>query len=295
MMIARDELQPFLAAFIGVATYSIMDVLMKGASLAVGAYSALAVRSVIGLAIALPLWRLTGWQRPSHSALRLHAIRGVVITCMALAFFHGITLLPLAEALALSFIAPLIALYLAAAVLGERIERQAVWASVLGLGGVLIIVVNRVGDGEADERTLWGVGAILISAVLFAWNLILQRQQALVAKPFEVATFQNGIVSAILLLFAPWFLIGPDANEFGWIAGAAVLAVISAALLSWAYARAETQKLVPLEYSAFLWTALLGWLVFAEALTLSTVAGAALIVTACLIAAPRKRTEQSVV
>jgi S-adenosylmethionine uptake transporter len=270
-----------------------MDALMKGASLAVGAYSAMAVRSVIGFALALPLWRLAGWQRPSRAALRLHVVRGVVGTGVAVTFFHGLTLLPMAEAIALSFIAPLIALYLAVAVLGERIGRQAVWASLLGLAGVVVIAANRIGNGAAEERALWGVASILFSAVLFAWNLILQRQQALVAKPFEVASFQNGIVGTILLLFAPWFLIWPDGEALGWIAGAAVLAVLSAALMSWAYARAEAQMLVPLEYSAFVWAALLGWLVFAEALTVPTVAGAALIIAACWIAAPRKRTEQS--
>jgi S-adenosylmethionine uptake transporter len=254
----------------------------------------MAVRSVIGLA--LPLWRLAGWRRPSRAALRLHAVRGVVGAGMAVTFFHGLTLLPMAEAIALSFIAPLIALYLAAAVLGERIGRPAVWASLLGLAGVLVIAGHRIGSGSssgAEERALWGVASILFSAVLFAWNLILQRQQALVAKPFEVASFQNGIVGTILLLFTPWFLTWPDSDALGWIAGAAVLAVLSAALMSWAYARAEAQMLVPLEYSAFLWAALCGWLFFAERLTVPTVAGAALIIAACWIAAPRKRTEQS--
>lgn len=292
-MIPRDGLKPFLAAFLGVATFSVMDALMKSASLAVGAYSAMTIRSGIGLLIALPLWRLSGWSRPTHEALRLHAVRGVVSAAMAVSFFHGLTLLPMAEAIALSFIAPLIALYLAAVVLGERIGRPAIWASLLGLAGVLLIAGTRIGDGAQDTGALWGVGWILLSAVLFAWNLILQRQQALVAKPFEVASFQNAVVGAVLLLFAPWFLTMPENETLGWITGAAVLAVVSAAWLSWAYARAEAQVLVPLEYSAFLWAALCGWLFFGERLTLATVAGTVLIVVGCWIAAPRKHTEQT--
>jgi S-adenosylmethionine uptake transporter len=123
----------------------------------------------------------------------------------------------------------------------------------------------------------------------------LGRQLAQATTPMEIAFYQNLFVTLVLAVAAPWLLILPSADHAPQIVGAAALASVSILLLSWAYARAETQKLVPLEYSAFLWTALLGWLVFAEALTLSTVAGAALIVTACLIAAPRKRTEQSVV
>jgi S-adenosylmethionine uptake transporter len=73
-------------------------------------------------------------------------------------------------------------------------------------------------------------------------------------------------------------------------ATAAVLIAISLMLLSWAYARAEAQALVPLEYTGFIWAALFGWLWFGEVVTLATLAGAALIVVGCLIAT-RARTE----
>jgi S-adenosylmethionine uptake transporter len=64
-------------------------------------------------------------------------------------------------------------------------------------------------------------------------------------------------------------------------------------ILAWGYARAEAQVLVPLEYSGFLWAGLFGWLFFRERVSPPTLAGAALIVVACWIAAPRKRPEQS--
>jgi S-adenosylmethionine uptake transporter len=62
--------------------------------------------------------------------------------------------------------------------------------------------------------------------------------------------------------------------------------------LSWAYARAEAQALLPIEYTAFVWGALVGWWWFDEAVTLATVLGVILIIAACWIAAPR-RTEQT--
>ena len=67
------------------------------------------------------------------------------------------------------------------------------------------------------------------------------------------------------------------------------LTVLAAVAIAWAYARAEAQALVPIEYSGFLWAILFGWLFFREAVTLPTVLGAALIVTGCWIAAPRER------
>jgi S-adenosylmethionine uptake transporter len=72
------------------------------------------------------------------------------------------------------------------------------------------------------------------------------------------------------------------------IGGAAVLAVISLLLMSWAYARAEAQVLIPVEYTAFVWAAFFGWLFFAEPVTMPVLLGTALIVAGSLIAARTK-------
>jgi S-adenosylmethionine uptake transporter len=66
--------------------------------------------------------------------------------------------------------------------------------------------------------------------------------------------------------------------------GAAVLGITSVLLLSWAYGRAEARILIPVEYTAFIWAAIFGWLVFAEEVTLATLIGTVLIVVGCLLA-----------
>jgi S-adenosylmethionine uptake transporter len=286
-------LLPFAATLVGVGVFSLMDALMKGAALVVGAFSALLLRSLAGCVVAAPLWLATRKVWPSRRAMRLHLLRGGVGAGMAFTFFWGIARLPMAEAIALSFTAPLVALYLAAMLLGERIARSAVAASLLGLVGVAVIVWGRMESDTSHPEAAWGVAAILASSMLYAWNLVLQRQQAMVALPAEIAAFQNGVISLVLALFAPWFLAWPDGTIALWITGAAVLAVAGAMVLSWAYRRAEAQALVPLEYTGFLWAGLFGWLFFREQLTLATLAGATLIVIGCWIAAPRKRPEQS--
>jgi S-adenosylmethionine uptake transporter len=288
---SSHSLRPFASVLLGIAVFSLMDALMKGASLAMGTYSALLLRGFCGLAVTLPLWFALGRGWPPPAALKLHFVRGIVASGTAFTFFWGITQMPLAEAIALSFVSPLIALYLAAVLLGERIGHRAIAASVLGLVGVVVIALGRLGDA-AGEQSGWGIASILASALLYAWNLILQRQQAQVAPPLEVATAQNAVVTLVLLLFAPWFLHSPaDPADWGWVAGSAVLAMLAAMLFAWAYARAEAQALVPLEYSAFLWACLFGWLFFAEAVRPTTMLGVALIIAACWIAVPRRRAE----
>jgi len=284
---------PFLAALLGIALFSVMDATMKFAAIAVGAYSATLWRTIIGSLLVLPLWLHEGPRWPERATLILHIKRGIVGAGTAVTFFYGLVRLPLAEAIAISFIAPLLALFLAAILLKERIERQAIGASLLGLLGVLVIAFGRGEPANDHPEAGLGIAAVLLSAALYAWNLILQRQQALVAGPREVAVFQATVASLFLGLAAPWLLVIPDATSWLNIGASAMLAMSALMLGSWAYGRAETQKLVPLEYSAFLWAAAIGWLVFAEKLTLPTVLGAALIVLGCWIAAPKKHIEQT--
>lgn len=288
---------PFLVAGLGIMTFSMMDGAMKSASMAVGAYNALLFRSLIGTALMLPIWQLGGGRWPGRANLKVHLLRSAVVAGMAWLFFWGLVRIPIAEGIALSFIAPLIALFLAAVLLGERIRRQAIAASVLGLAGVGVIGAQRFGGGRFGSGTYetdaaWGVGAVLVSAMLYAWNLVIQRQQALLADPREVALFQSLCVAAILGLGAPWLAAWPPPVPLATIAGGALLAVTALMLLSWAYARAEAQALVAVEYTAFIWACLMGWWLFDEAVTGWTVAGVVLIVAACLIAT-RRPTEQT--
>jgi S-adenosylmethionine uptake transporter len=293
-----SPLAPIVVVAVGIALFSGMDAAIKSAALSVGVYTALLLRNLIGLALILPVWLAGSRTWPRRGVFRLHVLRSVVNVGMATLFFVAIVRLPIAEGIALSFVAPLVALYLAAVILGETIRRQAVIASLLGLAGVAVIVAERLGTGHADPEALVGIAAVLASALLYAVNLVLQRKLALLAGPIEVAMFQNLIIGGMLALAAPWLAVVPSLPTLGTIALGAALATSALAMLTWGYARAEAQVLVPIEYTAFLWAALLGWLCFGEPLGLATVAGTALIVLGCWIGTrdPAKaHTEQTAV
>ncbi len=295
---SRSLAVPFAVCWAAVALFAVMDAMMKGLSLSIGLFNALFWRALTGSLLGLALMLITRRRWPERAVLRLHLLRGSVVALMASLFFWALMRMPLAEAIALSFIAPLIALYLAALLLGERIERAAVAASLLGLAGVGVILSGRM-QGSYDWDALLGAGAVLLSAVLFAWNLIIQRQQAQLASPVEVAFFQHLVMFG---LFGLCFLVArllpgvallrldmPQAHAWLLIATAAALAFTSLAAFAWAYARAEAQYLIPVEYTAFIWAAIIGWLAFGERVTFSTIAGAVLIVAGCLIAARIRR------
>ena len=278
---------PFMVAAAGVGTFSLMDAAMKDLALSLGAYNAVMWRNCLGALFMGLLFIGTRQKWPAAHILKIHLWRSIVVSVMAVSFFWSLTKLPLAEAIGLSFIAPVIALYLAAVMLGETIGREAIWASLAGLGGVAIILTGRL-SGHYTSGHLWGAAAVLFSAVVFAYNLILARKQAQIAGPIEIAFFQNLFVAATLSLVAPWFLQPIAMSDVPMVGSAAALAIISLLLLSWAYARAEAQILIPVEYTAFVWAAFFGWLFFAEPVTLPVLLGTALIVSGSLIAARAK-------
>lgn len=284
----KTSLAAFAVATAGIAFFSAMDAVMKALTLAIGAYNAMLWRVVVGALIGGTIWLALRSPRPSRAAIRIHIIRGLLSSVMAILFFWGLARVPLAQGVALAFVAPLIALYLAALVLKEKIERRAILASVLGFAGVLVILAAQA-EAELGPEAFQGAMSILASAVFYAWNIVLMRQQALVAKPVEVAFFTGLVVAICYLCLSPWLAEIPPPEQYLSILASALLGFGSLMLLSWAYARAEAQYLAPVEYTAFVWAVLLGIVIFAEPVRPLTVFGAAMIVAACLYAARRTR------
>lgn len=277
----------FLVGVLGIALFSGMDAVMKGLVLAIGTFATVFWRNLIGIGLsgALYLKKPSPW--PARSTMRIHLARGVLSTAMALLFFWGLGRVPLAQAIALAFIAPLIALYLASVILKEKIGPRILAASLIAFGGVLVIFFGQAQADLGRDATIGSI-AILISAALYALNIIIMRQQALVADPVEITFFQSVIVTGVLLLLLPFAGIAiPNMVHWPWLLFASFLAITSMLLLSWAYARAEASYLATTEYTAFLWAALFGWLVFDERVSLFTLAGASLIVAGCILAARR--------
>ncbi|MEQ8745084.1 DMT family transporter [Parasphingorhabdus sp.] len=281
-------LLPAGSVLVGLLSFAMMDVVMKSLAIELGAYNALLWRVLGSLAIVSVIFFAGRPKMPSRAARRVHMQRGIIVIFMSYLFFWGLARVPLAEAIALSFIAPIIALYLAAVFLGETIHRNAIYASVLGFSGVLVIAWGGA-SGEYSEDSLLGMGAILASAVLYAGNLVIQRQQALLAGPIEISFSQNLIVGAAFLLLAPFFAVVPDVALLPYIGAGAILSIIAAVFIAWGYRRAEAKNLINLEYSAFIWAAIFGWLFFREPITLATVAGTVLIVAGCYLATRRDR------
>ncbi len=277
----------FAVAAAGIGLFSIMDAVMKGLVLALGVYNTLLWRSFGNVALGAAAWRVVGYRRPSRRALTLHVTRGAVTCAMALLFFWGLARVPMAQAIALSYIAPLLALILAAWWLKERISRRTIIATLAASLGIATIFVGQARAALGPEA-FEGAIAVLASAVLYAINLILTRMQSLAARPAETACLQSLVILVLLACAAPWLAVVPPLSALAPLALAALLSFVSMMMLSFAYTHGEAGYLAMTEYTSFVYAAVLGFLIFGERVSPFTLVGAVVIVAACVYAARRR-------
>ena len=289
--VAQHPVQAFAAALAAVAVLSIMDAVMKHLVLAIGLFAVSLWRAVANLFFSSALYLPRRRQWPSRKTLWIHVIRGVDVMVMAALFFWGIARVPLAQALALTFIAPLIAVLLAPLFLKERLNARLVGGAIAAFAGVLVIVVGQA-RAEVRPDVLLGIAAIIGSAICYSGNILMMRWQALAAKPLEINFFQAIVVLVLWLAVIP--IAGIPAwphGQIGWVLLASILSTTGGLLFAWAYARGEASYLAVTEYSGFIWASICGWVAFSEQVSLYTLSGAVLIVGGCLIGARGKVTE----
>ena len=142
---------------------------------------------------------------------------------MALLFFWGLARVPMAQAITLTYVSPLLAMLLAAVFLHERVHSRVVVASVAAFAGVLVVMAGQA-SADLGHQAFLGALAVIASAVLYAGNLVVARVQSQAARPGEVAFFQSLIVAVLLALAAPWLAEWPDAAEWWKIILSAFLA-----------------------------------------------------------------------
>jgi len=220
---------------------------------------------------------------------RAHAVRGVFIAGCATTFFWTLTVLPLAQAVTLSFIYPLVVPFVASALLGERIRPSSMLAAVGGFVGVIIAAQGAPNGEESPHHTL-GIVAVLASAGLFAVAMVLLRQRAQVDGAPIVSLMTSFI--PCLIVAGPALAFGSQPHLADWplflLMGA--LAAVFMYLMARAYGGgAEAQQLAPIHYTELVWASLLGYFIFREEPRAEIYAGAAIIIAACLYAAYDER------
>jgi S-adenosylmethionine uptake transporter len=267
---------------------TLMDALIKLLSARYPALQIAFLRFAFGLAgaAAYAAWRPPGW--PTREALLYNGVRAGIIVVTATSFFFALGRLPLADAIALSFIAPVLTALLGAALLGERLDWRIGIALAAGLAGMMLIVGGKVGRGGIDRETAIGAGAVLVSAVGYALNIVVLRHRATRDPLSQIVLFQNLGPAVLLAVPVLWVWTSLSWSDAVLFAVLGTLGVAAHTMLAHAFARIEAARLAPVGYVTLVWGAIFGLLLFAEVPAPATLAGAALIVLGTILGQRRR-------
>jgi drug/metabolite transporter (DMT)-like permease len=256
----------------------VMAVAGREAARELAVFQVMALRSLIGLVLLYPLMRAGGGWAVVRTARPLqHALRNAVHYAAQYGWFIALTLIPLAQVVAIEFTMPIWSAALAVLFLHERMNRWKTLAVALGLLGVALIV-RPAGHGLNPGQAI-----ALAAAVGFAVSVImvksLTRSDSALAIIFWMLVFQSlfGLLPALLVW--RW----PSPTAWAWVAVVAFCGTFSHYCMARAMQHAEATVVVPMDFLRVPLTALVGWWVYAERVDLFTVLGMVLILSGNLL------------
>lgn len=279
---------------LSVVVFTMMAICIKASAPHIPPGQAVFFRSFFAIPVILAWLAMTGGLRHGFDTLYPmgHVWRGLVGTMAMGLGFTALGLLPLPEATALGYAAPLLTVIFAAMFLGEEVRAFRLSAVAVGLVGVVIVLAPRMTVTSLEEATvLYTIGAMaaLGGAVFAALAQVFVRKLIKSEATATIVFYFSATASVLSLLTLPFGWAIPSAKEAILLVGAGFLGGIGQILLTESYRHAETGVIAPFEYVSMLLALVLGYAVFGEVPSASIVSGALLIVAAGLFIIWRER------
>jgi drug/metabolite transporter (DMT)-like permease len=286
-----------ISLIFGVMLFSTQDAIIKSISHDYAVTFAMAARCIVSLPLLLLLVHfecgIAKLRLPLFWAL---IMRGCILLVAYTTYYMGLPALPLAEAIALFFAAPIIVTLLSVPMLGEKVSPQS-WAAIaLGFIGVMIIL--QPGTALFNPAALFS----LVSAATYALSMIIARKLGVSEPATVMAFYQNAVylIGALVIaaffaglgidhavhpsfdfLVRPW--VWPNNYDLFLMGICGVIAAIAMSLLTNAYRMADANLVTVFEYTGMFWAPLWGFLFFNEVPRWTTLTGLGLILIAGLI------------
>ncbi len=268
----------------GTATIAVMDALVKHVSQSYSVLQITWVRYAVQLGLLFALvpprrsLRFLATRRPG-----LQLLRAALLLTASVAFFTAVHFIPLAQANAIAFAAPLLITALSVPLLGERVGRRRWAAVVVGLLGVLVII--RPTTAVMHWAMLMALVMACASALYHTTTPILGRTENPLGTLYFAAILGTCLGAAVL----PFAWSSPAAVDWALMAAIGALGTAGHFLLILAFQKADASVLSPFLYFHLLWATALGFAFFDELPDTWTVAGAAMVVGAGLYVYSRER------
>ena len=281
---ASDTVRGIMVVCVGYVLMTLSDVAGKWALLPAGIAAVMVARGVGGAATMLVVSR---GRDLMPVRWRLVALRSVLHSVVSIAWYAAWQVIPLADAYAFGFTAPLLMTVLAVPMLGERLRWRRTLSTLVGFCGVLVMV--RPGSA------LWNPVMLMLApgVVGMAISRIMTRQLSTTETPSSLTFWlMLAHIPAGLVLWSLPFGAGLGGLDTGVWIGLALVGVFNGAahcLLARGYGLAPVSAVAPYEYTLLIWGGIAGWIVFHEVPAGDTLWGAAVVAAAGLYNLHRER------
>ena len=203
---------------------------------------------------------------------KLQLKRGLILLCANILFFYSISIISLAKALTLAFIAPLIVTALSPIFLKEKVGFRRWTAVIVGFIGSLIVI--RPGIIEFNFASVAALG----TGVLYGFYLIVTRKLSTSDSPL-LTLLLTGIVGAVIMsLFAPTFWVWPTLNQWSMMAAIGFFASLGHLFLILSLKFADASKLAPFSYFEIIANIIIGYYFFGDFPDVGTFIGLLIII-----------------
>ena len=193
--------------FAGVFAISINDMLIKQLSGGYPLHEIVFARAFIGILFGLGLVQLEGgWRILKTSQWHWHLLRGLLVVIANMTFFLALAALPLADATALFFVAPLFITLLSIPILGEKVGIMRLGAVAVGFAGV-VIMQRPWASVESLQASRLVLLLPVVSALTYALNQLMTRKLGVRSKASALAIYIQG---TFLIVSIGFFLIAGD-------------------------------------------------------------------------------------
>lgn len=256
----------------GIAAFAVMDALVKWLTADYPVPLVVALRSWFGLPLLFLLVQFEGGVRAlkTHRPL-VHVARYTLVLALSFSFFWGLSQMKLIDAVALSFAAPIFVAALSAPLLQEPVGWHR-WAAI-GIGFVGVLVMLRPGMGVFQ----WASIVVLGSALAYALLMITTRAFKSTESTAALMFYPGLGMSLTGIVIAPFFWVTPNLGDLGLFALAGMFGSVGIMCLTNAFRLAPVALVSPFEYSALIWAAVLGFLMWGELPDGPTLVGAIIV------------------
>lgn len=261
-----------------------MNVMLRNMAADLHPIEVMFLRNLFGFVVLLP-FLLRGAHVLRTKRIGTNIVRSAAhFTGMAL-WVYALTLVPLATANALLFSSPLFVAIGALAFLGERADIGRWCALLAGFAGVMIIY--QPGSGSVSI----GGGVVLLCAVLLAISKLLTKRVVQTDSTLSAIFYLN--VFTCLCALGPAIAVWewPTGEQYGWFAALGVVGGIAHFCMTRAVALADLTMLQPFEFTALLWAAVIGFVLYAEIPSASVFLGGISIIAAATYIAQRESSQ----